>query len=44
MAKILLKTSENELRNVSVVGLRAQSLNIYYINLDILKPTSSRKL
>ena len=44
MAKVLMRASENELKNVFVMKLSAQSLNIYKMALHPAKPTSSRRL
>ena len=44
MAKMPMKTFENELKHVFVVNLNAQSLNIYNITLHPAKLTSSRRL
>ena len=44
MAKMLIKTSENELENIFVIKLNAQSLNIYNITLHPAKSTSTREL
>ena len=44
MAKMLTKTSKHELKNVFVMKLNAQNLNMYKITLPPAKPTSRRRL
>ena len=44
MGKILMKTSENELKNMFVLKVNAQSLNIYKIILHPAKPASIIRL
>ena len=44
MAEIIMKTSKNELKNVFVMKLNAQSLNIYKIALHPAETSFSRRL
>ena len=44
MAKKLIKTPENELKNVFVMKLNELSLNTYKVTLNPAKPTSSGTL